>query len=202
MCREPVICASDLGLIGPYSQEQRLSLPPQVYERQRLVRPSSPGLGSECLIWSHRNSFPEAAGVSMLLAPNTSPPSPPLLLFCRYRRRRRLTNPSSTKRARHSGALRQFGKWERWSLHASINICFCACSDSFFSLSRPFYPGPAPLYSLYQSVRETEWCRETRCSILFSLMIVRSMFKQNADYILASVFVTVLRNYWPYLRCN
>lgn len=164
MRRGPVIGASDLGLIGPYSQEQRLSPPPKLYERQRLVRPSSPGLGSECLIWPHRNSFPDAAGVSMLRRPNTSPPSPPLpLLSCRRRRCRRLTNPSSTERARHSGL---YDSPESESAAAFTppltSVCFCACSDSGFSLSRPLFAGPPLLYSLYQSPGGAEWCHKAR----------------------------------------
>lgn len=157
MCRKPVICASDLGLIGPYSQEQRLSLPPQVYERQRLVRPSSPGLGSECLIWSHRNSFLEAAGVSMLFRPNTSPPSPPLLLFCRYRRRRRLTNIPLLPREHDTPGLYDSSESESAEAFTPLLTSVSAPAQILFSLSlsRPFYPSPAPLYSLYQCLRNT-----------------------------------------------
>ena len=153
MRREPVICASDVGLRGPYGQEQRLSPRPKLYQRQRLVRPSWPGLGSECLIWSHGNSFPETAGVSMLRRPNTSPPSPPLLLLSS---RRRLTNPSSTEEARHSKLYDSSQSESAVAFNPPLtSVCFCACSDACFSPSGSLFRGPPPLYSPYQSVAET-----------------------------------------------
>lgn len=56
------------------------------------------GLGSEWLIWSHKNTFSKAAAVPRLRRPSTSPPSPPPLpLSGRHRRHRR----HRRRRARH-----------------------------------------------------------------------------------------------------